>query len=303
MRPLQSSPLPSFHSAAMIFLLIPILALADESTQENRISPRPAKIGEVIRDLRFKDIRYLPRSLDELGKRKAYVFVFTNTTCPLVQRYLPRLKSLDEEYGPQGVQFVAVNVGTGDTIQDMASHALEYGALFPFVKDTDGSCTRRLGVQRTPEVAVLDAKHRLVYRGRIDDQYRLGGALPKARRHYLEEAIQDILAGREVALATTPVDGCQITFPGAGKLPRNKYTYAEHVAPLIQRHCAHCHRPNTAAPFDLLTYDDVPSQGEMIEEVVREERMPPWFANPRHGEFRNAPTISSADRRTLVDWV
>lgn len=292
-----------FHiTAFLVLLLIPSSVLADDSASGKQPN-EPPQIGDTIADLQFKDIRYLPRSLEELGEHKAYVFVFTNTTCPLVQRYLPRLKALDEKYGPQGVQFVAVNVGTGDTIQDMASHALKYGALFPFVKDTDGSCTQALGVQRTPEVAVLDAKYRLVYRGRIDDQYRLGGALPKARRHHLEEAIQDILADRQVARPTTPVDGCQITFPDVSSKPKNKYTYAEHVAPLIQQHCANCHRPNTAAPFDLLTYDDVSSQGEMIAEVVREQRMPPWFASPKHGTFHNAPTITLQDRRTITDWV
>ncbi|MDA1252646.1 MAG: redoxin family protein, partial [Planctomycetota bacterium] len=156
-------------------------------------------IGDHVTTLEFKDIRYLPRSLSELGKHKAFVFVFTNTTCPLVQRYLPRLKSLHEEFGPLGVQFVAVNVGEGDSIQEMAAQALEHEMLFPFVKDRTGECARALGVERTPEVAVLNEKHRLVYRGRIDDQYRLGGVLPKPRQEELKAALQDILAARKVA--------------------------------------------------------------------------------------------------------
>ena len=123
--------------------------LADEPT---------VKIGDTVKSLKFKDIRYLPRSLEELGEHKAIVFAFLNTTCPLAQRYLPRLKSLHEVYGNQGVQFVAVNVGAADSIQDMAAHALEHDALFPFVKDVSGQCVKALGVQRTPEVAVLDAK-------------------------------------------------------------------------------------------------------------------------------------------------
>lgn len=279
------------------------LSLKAETRAKGASEKTPVEIGAVIGDLEFKDIRYLPRSLDELGKHKAYVFVFANTTCPLVQRYLPRLKALDEEYGKLGVQFVSVNVSPGDTIRDMASHALRSGALFPFVKDIDGQCARRLGVERTPEVAVLDENHRLVYRGRIDDQYRLGGALPKPRRHDLEEALKDVLAGRPVAVATTPVDGCEITFPILNKRVDTKINFAEDVAPLIQRHCAGCHRPRTSAPFSLLTFDDVSSQAEMIEEVVSEERMPPWYASPEHGEFLNAPTITADDRRAIVEWV
>jgi hypothetical protein len=57
----------------------------------------------------------------------------------------------------------------------MAQQAIDFGVEFPLVKDTDGSCVKALGVQRTPGVAVLDSELRLVYRGRIDDQIRLGG--------------------------------------------------------------------------------------------------------------------------------
>ena len=92
------------------------------------------------------------------GEQKAFVLVFTNTTCPLVQKYWPKLKRLDEEYRDKGVQFVSVNVGADDEIQEIAQQAIDFDVEFPFVKDTDGSCVKALGVQRTPEVVVLDAR-------------------------------------------------------------------------------------------------------------------------------------------------
>ena len=49
------------------------------------------KIGATVKKFAFKDIRYLTRTIDDLPKSKAYVLVFTSTTCPLVQRYLPTL--------------------------------------------------------------------------------------------------------------------------------------------------------------------------------------------------------------------
>ena len=55
------------------------------------------KVGDHVENLTFKDIRYLSRSLDDFGKRNAFVLVFTNTTCPLVQRYLPILKQIDAQ--------------------------------------------------------------------------------------------------------------------------------------------------------------------------------------------------------------
>ena len=71
----------------------------------------PPSIGSEVPNLKFKDIRYLTRSLKDFGEKKAIVLVFTNTTCPLAQKYWPKLKRLDEQYRKEGVQFVSVNVG------------------------------------------------------------------------------------------------------------------------------------------------------------------------------------------------
>src|SRR4051812_21022911 len=88
--------------------------------------PRPAevKIGTPVKKLAFKDIRYLPRTLDDLPKARAYVLAFTTTTCPLVRRYLPALTRLEKEYRGKGVQFLAVNVGADDSIRAMAAQAV-----------------------------------------------------------------------------------------------------------------------------------------------------------------------------------
>src|SRR5258708_800609 len=56
------------------------------------------KIDSKFLNLTFKDIRYLQRSLDDFPKKKAVVLVFTDTSCPLTQRYFPTLKQLEKEY-------------------------------------------------------------------------------------------------------------------------------------------------------------------------------------------------------------
>ena len=269
-------------------------AFADERT--------PA-IGDVIGELRFKDIRGLQRSLADLGKKRAYVFVFTTTQCPLVKRTMPKLIELDAKFGPQDVQIVAVNVGVEDTIRDMAAQAIEYDASFPFVKDTDLSCVKRLGIQRTPEVAVLNANSKLVYRGRVDDQLRLGGARPEPTRRDLEEALRELLTGNEISVATTTVDGCLVTAPEPLAVDRPAPAFHKEVAPILNRRCVNCHRPGTAAPFSLLNYKDAAANAEMLAEVVIDQRMPPWFANPKHGKFQNDPSLTREERDTLVRWV
>src|SRR5438874_10335911 len=93
------------------------------------------KIGDRVGKLRFTDIRSLPRTLDDFGAKKAYVLVFTNTSCPVVQRYLPTLQALEREYRDKGVQFAAVNAAEDDSVVAMATQAVRHEVEFPFVKD------------------------------------------------------------------------------------------------------------------------------------------------------------------------
>ncbi len=260
------------------------------------------KIGEQITNLEFKDIRYLPRTLRDFENKRAFVIVCGNSTCPLVQRYLPTIKRLEKKYRSQQVQFLLLNVSPGDSFLEMSEFAVRHEIDFPAVKDSDSSCVAALGVTRTPEAVVLDAEHRLRYRGRINDQYRIGGALPKATHEYLADAIDAVLSGKQVAVAQTPVDGCLISPPA--KIESDEtITYAEHVEPIIRKHCVECHRAGTEAPFGLADYDEVAAQGEMIAEVVSDGRMPPRFAGKHFKEFYNLRGMSSQERDIIRQWV
>ena len=262
-----------------------------------------ALIGDVVNDLRFKDIRGLVRTAADLGSHKATVLVFVTTDCPLVQRVMPKLVELEQQYREAGVQFVAVNVGAADTLKDMAAQAMAFEAPFVFVKDESLACSKRLGVERTPESVVFDSQWRLVYRGRIDDQDRLGGTKPEPTRRDLAVAIDEVLAGGVVSVTTTPVDGCLITSPPPIDVTGPVPTYHHDVAPIIEQRCGRCHREGTAAPFTLLSYDEVTAHAEMIREVVQDERMPPWSAHPDFGSFQNDPSLTAAEKQTLFHWI
>jgi peroxiredoxin len=114
----------------------------------------------------FKGTDYAPVRLQELGAPKVWVLYFSSVSCPVAQRYTGVLIDIEKSYAPRGAQFVAVNVSPADSVMDMAQYALEYGVRFPVVKDTHGEAAKQLGITRTPEVAVLDAEWRLLYRGR-----------------------------------------------------------------------------------------------------------------------------------------
>ena len=282
--------------ACFVSVACSLLTLVSLEAKERKVP-----IGSPVDKLTFKDIHYLPRTLDDLGDAKAYVIAFTTTACPLAQRYLPRLKELSSQYGAKGVRFIALNVGPDDSLKEIAYQAIEHGVDFPFAKDMGGQCARALGANRTPEAVVLDGDRKIRYRGRIDNQYRLGGVKPSVDRQDLKEAIEDVLAGRKVRVKETAVDGCAITFPET-PLADQSLTYAKDVAPLINKHCVQCHRPGTAAPFALSSYEKVAAKARTIAEVVEEQRMPPWFAHPGFGKFINDRTLTPDERSTLVAW-
>jgi thiol-disulfide isomerase/thioredoxin/mono/diheme cytochrome c family protein len=284
----------SIQRATVALLL---LALSAASVQ----SQDAPKIGDRIGKLKFIDIRYLKRTLNDFGKKKAFVLVFTNTSCPLAKRYFPTLQALANTYRDKDVQFVAVNSADEDSIVAMATQAVQHDMEFPFVKDPGGAAARALGVHRTPEAVVLDAEKRLCYRGRIDDQYRLGGARKEPTTFDLKDALEAVLAGRMVANTETDVDGCPITFAKPRK-PR-EVTYAEHVAPILQKHCWQCHQAGGSAPFSLTTYKQASARAAALGEVVADQRMPPWFASHDFGPFVNRRGLSDDERATVVDWV
>src|SRR5262249_22962365 len=170
------------------------------------------------------------------------------------------------------------------------------------VKDVDGSCAKALGVLRTPEVAVLDTRRRLRYRGRIDDQQRLGGAAPQVTSDDLKVALAALLDGADPPLAETIVDGCLITRP-ATVGTREPVTFSRDIAPLLQKHCQECHHAGSpSAPFSLVTFDEAANHAEMIAEVVSDQRMPPWYGSRRH-RFSNERGLSSAECRRITAWV
>src|SRR5580698_6375505 len=88
-----------------MFLRRLVLALIAMLLASAVYAQEAVKIGTRIDKLKFTDIRSLPRTLDDFGKKKAYVFVFVNTTCPVAQRYLPTLQELERDYRAKGVQF------------------------------------------------------------------------------------------------------------------------------------------------------------------------------------------------------
>jgi len=118
----------------------------------------------------------------------------------------------------------------------------------------------------------------------------------------LAEALGEVLAGRTVSQAPTPVAGCLIALVQRSK-KEGQITYASHVAGILQKNCQECHRPGQIGPFSLLNYDDAVAWADTIREVVKDQRMPPWYADPRYGHFVNDRRLTPEEQTTLLAWL
>ena len=80
-------------------------------------------------------------------------------------------------------------------------------------------------------------------------------------------------------------------------------TFARHVAPIVFKKCATCHHPGEAAPFNLLTYDDVRRRANQIVDVTQSRFMPPWLPTDGHGKFVGDRRLADQDVHVIQEWV
>jgi tetratricopeptide (TPR) repeat protein/mono/diheme cytochrome c family protein len=80
-------------------------------------------------------------------------------------------------------------------------------------------------------------------------------------------------------------------------------TFARDIAPIVYANCAACHRPGEAAPFPLLSYQDVKKHARDIVKVTRSRYMPPWLPEHGYGGFQGERRLSDEQIRAISTWV
>jgi peroxiredoxin len=143
--------------------------------------------------------------------RDALVLIFSSNRCPTAKAYAERMNALQRDYGPRGVQLLAVNSNDPHLYPDenlvrMIERAAEDRYGFPYLVDEGQTLARAYGAECTFHVFVLDADRRLRYRGRFDDA-RLAD---RVTSHDLRDALDDVLAGRDVRRPETRAFGCSL---------------------------------------------------------------------------------------------
>jgi hypothetical protein len=79
-------------------------------------------------------------------------------------------------------------------------------------------------------------------------------------------------------------------------------TFNQDVLPILQNNCQSCHHAGGIAPMAFTSYESTRPWAKAIKAAVISKQMPPWFADPHVGEFRNAPKLTAADVRVLTAW-
>src|SRR5438128_3051816 len=93
---------------------------------------------------------------------------------------------------------------------------------------------------------------------------------------------------------------------GAGPTTsQRQVTFTKDIAPILQRSCQNCHRPDSVAPMSLTTYDAARPWARSIKQKVSQREMPPWFIDRRIGiqKFKEDPSLSDDEIALIVKWV
>ena len=150
-------------------------------------------------------------SLASFAGRPVLVVVFSCNHCPYVVAYEDRMVSIQGDYASRGVQFVAINSNDDraypeDSFSNMVKRSKEKGFNFPYLRDESQKVVGAYGGVCTPHVFAFDKGRRLRYRGRIDDSKEPS----QVTTHDLRNALDDLVAGREVRVPDTRPFGCSI---------------------------------------------------------------------------------------------
>jgi peroxiredoxin len=154
----------------------------------------------------LKDYNGKEHSLSDYKDSKAIVIIFMATECPVSNAYNSRMEKLFEEYSRKNVAFLGINSNKAESVSRVKEHAKEKGLTFTILKDEQNIIADKFEASFTPEAYVLNSNFDILYHGRIDNSRNESEVVTKD----LENALNEILAGKEVSKKETKAFGCTI---------------------------------------------------------------------------------------------
>lgn len=200
---------------ALNFVLVFWGMLIGSTLQAKQNPPLVYQVGSEVTDFILKNVDGNMVSLNSFPSAKGFIVVFTCNHCPFSQAYEERIIALDKKYAALGYPVIAINPNDPeayeeDSFANMKIAAKEKGFTFPYLIDETQKVSKAFGATRTPHVYVVkkeNGKNIVAYIGAIDDNAQDAAG---ASKHYVEDAVNNLLANKPVVLTTTKAIGCAI---------------------------------------------------------------------------------------------
>lgn len=191
------------------------IQVEETATEKEVVEISGYKIGDVATDFSLKNIDNQNVSLSDYEDAKGFIVMFTCNHCPYAVAYEDRIIALDRKYKELGYPVIAINPNDPvkqpeDSFENMRIRANEKGFTFPYLLDDGQEIYPQYGATRTPHVFILqktDNGNVVQYIGAIDDNYEDAS---QVEEKYIENAVDALLAGNEVAVKETKAIGCTI---------------------------------------------------------------------------------------------
>ncbi|SCX88770.1 Peroxiredoxin [Nonlabens sp. Hel1_33_55] len=172
-------------------------------------------IGDEATDFNLKDIDGSFKSLEDYPDAKGFIVIFTCNHCPYSKAYEDRIIAIDKEYKKKGYPVIAINPNNpelypDDSFENMKIRAREKGFTFPYLFDSKQDIYPQYGATKTPHVFLLEkenSKNIVRYIGAIDDNHK---DVKAVKNHFLKDALDALISGREIDPKTTVAIGCSI---------------------------------------------------------------------------------------------
>ncbi len=178
------------------------------------------EVGDVAADFKLKNVDGKMISLADFKEAKGFIIIFDCNTCPVSKAYNSRIMALNKKYAPLGFPVVAINPNSAEVVaeesyEEMVKLAKKKGYDFPYLYDESQQVVKTFGATNTPHVFVLQKANdelRVAYIGAIDDSSRSASGVSKK---YVENAVDQILAGKPVETTKTKAIGCGVKWKNA----------------------------------------------------------------------------------------
>jgi len=167
-------------------------------------------LDEKVPDFTLKDTEAKEHSLFGALKdedTKAVIVNFWSKDCPISKRYDKRLNGIYEKYKDKGVQVLSIDANYNESLNEISSFAKSKNLGFTILINPDSSVADLYAAETTPHIFLVDDEGLLRYTGSIDNDKDVG---EEGRITYLEDAIDQLLAGKTVETKKTRHFGCEI---------------------------------------------------------------------------------------------